>query len=134
MPKRILLIEDEREMNFRLINRLIEVYDVELARSIDAAINVLDLSKEQGEEFDLIILDSMMSPGTYYTAEETDEGMETGWSFYQDKLKGSETKVIIWTRNRDILNKPWGTNVVGKIIKSNDDDQLVNIAKNHIGE
>ena len=134
MAKRILLIEDEKEMNFRLINRLMEVYDVELARSIDAAINAVELSKAQVKEFDLIILDIMMSPGTHYTAEETDEGMETGWVFYNDKLKDTSINVVIWTRNRDILNKPWGANVVDKFIKSNEDDQLVDIAKKHIGE
>ena len=133
MSKRILLIEDEKEMNFRLINRLMEVYDVELARSIDAAINVLELSKEQGKEFDLIILDIMMSPGLHYTPEKTDEGMETGWVFYKDKLKNLPTKVVLWSRNRDILNKPWGANVVDKIIKNNEDDQLVNVAKKHFG-
>jgi CheY-like chemotaxis protein len=127
--KKILLIEDEEEMNFRLINKLKKEYDVEPAMSIDAALNVLD----SGIEFDLIILDIMMYPGCY-DYEKTDEGTETGWIFYQDRLKNANVKVMIWTRNRNIFDKPWGPNVVEKLIKSNEDLQLVNAVKKHIGE
>ncbi|MCK4762067.1 MAG: hypothetical protein KAW12_07700 [Candidatus Aminicenantes bacterium] len=132
--KRILLIEDEKEMNFRLINRLKEIYDVVHARSINAAINALELSKQQGKEFDLTILDIMMSPGSHYTTEETNEGIETGWVFYKDKFENLNTPVVIWTRNRDIFVKPWGPNVVEKLIKSSNSNQLVDVAKKHLGE
>jgi len=130
MKKRILLIEDEKEMNFRLIKRLKDIYDVEIAISADAAINALKLYPTG---FDLIILDVMMDPEPY-TMTETDEGMETGWVLYQKELKRLPTSVIVWTRNSDIFGKDWGPNVKDRLIKSGDDDQLVNAAKKHIGE
>lgn len=130
MKKRILLIEDEKEMNFRLIKRLKDIYDVEIAISAEAAINVLKLYPTG---FDLIILDTMMDPEPY-TVTETDEGMETGWILYQKELQRLPTKIIVWTRNNEIFRKPWGPNVRDKLIKSGDENQLVNAAKKHIGE
>lgn len=129
MKKRVLVIEDEKEMNFRPINRLKEEYEVEIARSVAAAVNVLKLNPVG---FDLIFLDIMMDQGPY-TAAETDEGMETGCVLYQKELRLLPTKIVLWTRNSDILKKTWGPNVVEKLIKSGEDDQLLNVAKKHIG-
>ena len=129
MKKKILLIEDERNMNFRLINKLKECYEVEIAISVPAAINLLDHKKD----FDLIILDIMMAPGPY-DSDETDEGIETGWIFYEKVLKSLNIKVVIWTKNTDIFRKPWGPNVVEKVIKSSDENQLVEIARRQIIE
>ncbi|MCX6581418.1 MAG: response regulator [Candidatus Aminicenantes bacterium] len=129
MKKKILLIEDEQDMNFRLINQLKECYDLEIAVSIDAAINLLKL----GKDFELIFLDIMMPPGPY-SSEVTNDGIETGWIFYERELRQRPTKVVIWTRNSDILNKPWGRNVVERLIKSNDESQLLDTARKHLGE
>ncbi len=120
MGKRILLIEDEEIMNARLINKLKAFHEVELAISIDAAINVLKM----GKEFDLIILDIMMSMGPY-DEKETDEGTETGCVFYDRELRNLNTKIVLWTRNKDMLNKPWGPNVAEVVLKSTDENQLV---------
>jgi len=124
MKKRVLIIEDEKEMNFRPINRLEEVYQVKEARSVAAAIILL--KQHPIGFFDLIFLDVMMEPGPYA---ETDEGMETGWILYQKELKAIPTKIVLWTRNSDILSKPWGPNVVDKLINNGEDDQLVEAAK-----
>jgi CheY-like chemotaxis protein len=130
MKKRILLIEDEKEMNFRLINPLKDLYEVEIAISAEAAIDIL---KSDSKGFDLIILDVMMAPGPY-TMTETDKGMETGWVLYREELQRLPTRIIIWTRNSYIFGKPWGPNVKEKLDKSSDEYQLVNAAKKHIGE
>ncbi|HLP59616.1 MAG TPA: hypothetical protein VK186_12330 [Candidatus Deferrimicrobium sp.] len=127
--KRVLLIEDEKEMNFRLINRLKESYEVENAISVEAAINALELYPN---EFELIILDVMMAPGPYNMTE-TDEGIETGWVLYKNELQKLSVPIIVWTRNSDIFGKSWGTNVKEKLIKSSDEDQLVNVARKYIG-
>lgn len=125
MKKRVLVIEDEKEMNFRPIHRLKDAYEVEIARSVAAAINVLKLNTIW---FDLIFLDIMIEPGPY-TAAETDEGMETGWVLYQKELRQLPTNIVLWTRNSDIREKPWGPNVVDRLIKNGEDDQLVEAAK-----
>jgi DNA-binding NtrC family response regulator len=129
MKKRVLIIEDEKEMNFRPIQRLKEEYDVEVARSVDATINVL---KQKTEGFDLIFLDVMMDSGPY-TSTDTDEGMETGLILYQRELRNLRSKIIVWTRNNAIQMKVWGSNVVDRVPKSGDDDQLLNLAQKHIG-
>jgi CheY-like chemotaxis protein len=126
--KKILLIEDEREMNFRLIYKLKEFYTVEIAISVDAVINLL----KQQKDFDLIILDIMMAPGPY-SSSETDEGIETGWILYSKVLKNLNKRIVIWTKNSDIFQKSWGTDVVERVIKSSDENQLVDIARRHIG-
>jgi len=125
MSKRVLVIEDEREMNFRPIHRLEEVYQVEVARSVAAAVNILKINPAG---FDLIFLDIMMEPGPYKDVD-TDDGMETGWVLYQRELKERPTKIVLWTRNSDIWKKLWGLNVVDKLIKSGEDDQLVEAAR-----
>jgi len=130
MKKRVLVIEDEKEMNFRPINRLKDAYEVEIARSVAAAINILKMNPS--DFFDLIFLDIMMEPGPY-TAAETDEGMESGWVLYQKELRQLPTKIVLWTRNSDILSKFRGSNVVDQLIKSGEDDQLLNAAQKHIG-
>ena len=127
---KILLIEDEPNYHFRLINNLkkIENYEIDLAVSVNAIKNRL----ERGIKYDLIIFDIMMNPGDYQLAQ-TGEGTKTGWSIYNDEklnMKNLDTKIIIWTRNNDIKNENWGENIKEIIIKDgNDDNQLVRIAK-----
>lgn len=130
MKRRILVIEDEEEMNFRPINRLMEQYEVKIARSVAAAKNIINIYP--GDYFELIFLDIMMEPGPYEAAE-TDDGMETGWVLYQEKLRELPTKIIVWTRNSVILHKFKGPNVVDKMNKTGEDDQLLNAAKKHLG-
>lgn len=128
MKIKILIVDDEQEMNFRLIKRLREFYDVKVAISVEAAINLL----KHEYPFTLIFLDAMMAPGIYDITE-TDEGIETGWILYIKELrKLTDTKIIVWTKNSDIFSKPWGQNVVEKVIKSNDEDQLLNLAQKYI--
>ncbi len=129
MKKKILLIEDEQQMNYRFIYKLKEIFEVEIAISAEAAVNLLS----QKKDFDLIFLDIMMDPRPYSFAQ-TDEGIETGWILYEQLLRNFCGKVVVWSKNRDIFKKPWGSNVVEKVIKSNDENQLIQIARRQLGE
>ncbi|GHT15028.1 hypothetical protein FACS189426_22220 [Bacteroidia bacterium] len=123
MSENILIIEDEAERFVATIDKLKESYNVTIARSIEAANNFFDLKKS----VDLIVLDVMMSYRGY-ESEKTDYGMETGWVYYNEKLKEmKEAKILVWTNNLSIFNKPWGENVVAKIPKSTEIGHLSKI-------
>lgn len=126
--KKILIIDDEPDMNPRIIAKLKTRYKVEIAGCVRAAQNYLQMEKE----FDLIILDIMMPPRPY-SIEETKSGMETGWVLYdKTSLRSINVPIIIWTRNKHIFSKPWGKNVKDIIIKTYDDDQLLHYASKYL--
>lgn len=120
--KTILIIEDEEGKNFLTINALKRQYKVEIAISVEAAINFLTFHK-----YDLIILDVIMSPGKY-SLKETNDGINTGWILFNKELKKIGIPVIVWTRNDDIFTKDWGDKVL-KIRKTYDESQLVDAVK-----
>jgi hypothetical protein len=123
--KRILLIEDEEYKNHRAIFQLKKEYLVDVALSIDAALNFLSFYK-----YDLYILDIIMARGPY-SIEETKNNLETGYVFYHKVLINKQEPVIIWTRNDELFTRTWGENVKNKLLKNEEEDQLLNAA-NHL--
>jgi CheY-like chemotaxis protein len=126
--KKILIIEDQPEMNPRIIAKLKDHYDVTIANSVNSVLNYL----KKGLNFELIFLDIMLPPYPY-KLDETNNGLETGWVLYQKELKDKSIKIILWSRFHDILfKKEWGSNVVDKAVKSTDDFQLLELARKHL--
>ncbi len=64
--KKILIIEDQPEMNPRIIAKVKELYDITIANSVNSVNNYFNLHRS----FDLIILDIMLPPHPY-SLEET---------------------------------------------------------------
>jgi response regulator of citrate/malate metabolism len=125
---KILIIEDQPEMNPRSIGRLKDHYEVTIANSVNSVRNYL----RTGLNFELIFLDIMLPPYPY-KLDETNNGLETGWVLYQKELKYKNVKIILWSSFHDILyKKEWGTNVVDRVVKSMDDFQLVDLAHKHL--
>ncbi|GHT15031.1 hypothetical protein FACS189426_22230 [Bacteroidia bacterium] len=126
--KNILIIEDEAERFVATIDKLKESYNVTIARSIEAANNFFDLKKS----VDLIVLDVMMFYRGY-ESEKTDYGMETGWVYYNEKLRNMKNvKIVIWSNNQSVFDRDLGENVVERTVKSFDPNHLLKIVGNKI--
>jgi CheY-like chemotaxis protein len=124
--KKILIIEDERRRNSRAIHEVEEQYYVDVAISIDGALNYL-----LHDNYDLIVLDIMMPPSPYSIIE-TKGGLETGWILYEKELRKRSIPIILWTAAyRDVVAKDWGDNVISKVEKNLEDDQLISIINSY---
>lgn len=128
--KKVLIIEDQSNQIKLDVIELEKKYEVIIASSIEAALNLKN--EINNNPFDLIVIDIMMDYRPY-TYEQTNGGMETGWIFYKENLMNVITPIIVWTRNSDIKNKNWGKNVK-ILIKSNDFYDLYNNIHQIIGE
>jgi CheY-like chemotaxis protein len=131
---KILVIEDEPLYYTRQFRKLEKKLVCSLSKAID-----LDSVRNclEQNEYDLIIIDVMMGYRGF-TQVETEDGTKTGWCIYKklkmDEIPASKTKIVIWSRNRAMLDKSyWGDNTVDFILKDGEnDDQLVNLTKKHL--
>lgn len=128
---KVLLIEDEPRFYYRQIREVEKSGEVELIK----AINYEAIKKRLTENtYDLIIFD-IMAPFSEFTSKDTDSGIKTGLMIYKkleiDKLF---CKIIIWTRNSEMLDKNlWGNNVIKTVLKDGTDDfQLLEIIKQNL--
>ena len=128
---RILIFDDEPEFLTRQKNTLDNTgkFEVKLCKNYDGLEECLELAKNN--IYDLIIFD-VMAPFPNLSKEETEDGTKTGLVFYKNLAMGKlNTKIVIWSRNREVLDSNlWGSNVKKAVIKNtSNDNQLLDIAQ-----
>lgn len=132
MIHKILLIEDQLSVNRRAIEELVNNgYQIVKAISPSAAKKQL----HRNPDVDLIILDCIMPPEDF-SGEETHQGTLTGYVIYNTLLREMRTPIVLWT----VLGQAfqfvpgsgdvnWGDNVVLKVRKRMEKDELVSLVE-----
>jgi len=136
--KKILIIDPESEMMYRLINKLKEHHDVMIAGGSKQTQNYYNAKIfDKLNYFDVIFLEPVMPCGIF-SLEKTKNGMDTGWPLYNKFLRElKKTKVVIWSHtpndfiypNKIYPDRKWGDNVTIVRKDGSDDDSLLKVVE-----
>lgn len=124
MRQSILLIDDHPTDNSNFISVLRNKYDVDVTAYISTArIKLTELSR-----YNLIVLDVMMPVyDENFNDFDTDDGLRTGFAYYEAELKYLNIPVLFWSWNKDfeseIKEKEWVK--TDFLYKDTDDDHLL---------
>ena len=106
MEEKLVLIVDDDRLPMRFYVRALEQKGFAVKHCLDSE-SALDFVKKEGAAIRIVILDIMMPPGTY-SAEETNEGLRTGFFLLKDLRKECpNVPVLVLTnvKNEDTLKE-----------------------------
>ncbi|MCX6824124.1 MAG: hypothetical protein NT085_03270 [candidate division SR1 bacterium] len=115
----VLIIDHEPHYKDRQIKPFEKIHNVELAISIAAIDNRIEMHKTKGglNFYDLILIDPFFPcDGKKYTLSETQDGTITGWCLYKNIMQDLDhTKIVVWTYTPShYTDLGWGDSVIFK--------------------